>query len=178
MKLSLRDQNLLGINGLGRIGKLLLWNQIHLRHYQGIVINCGREIGNNLDDLIQVIETDSTYGSIHKFLHGIVGKKAEIKVIDASKPILEIDGIPVKILKQARDPKDVNWLEEGVKIVVDCTGSFLDPTTSADGSKPSLRGHLDSGALKVICSAPFKVKGSSKIPEDATIWISIPPSTT
>jgi hypothetical protein len=91
-----------------------LWNQIHLRHFDGIVINCGREVGKTLDDLIQVIETDSTYGSIHKFLHGYVGKATEIKVLDADKPILEIDGIPVKILRTARDPKDINWLNEGV----------------------------------------------------------------
>ena len=127
MNLSLRNKNLLGINGLGRIGKLLLWNQIHLRHFEGIVVNCGRDVGKTLDDLIQVIETDSTYGSIHKFLHGVVGGKAEIKVLDKDKPILEIDGIPVKILRTARDPKDINWLNEGVKVVVDCTGNFLAP---------------------------------------------------
>ncbi|MDD2331890.1 MAG: glyceraldehyde 3-phosphate dehydrogenase NAD-binding domain-containing protein [Candidatus Cloacimonetes bacterium] len=171
MKLSLLSKNLLGINGLGRIGKLLLWNQIHLRYFDGIVINCGREIGKDLDDLIQVIETDSTYGSLHKFLFGMVGKKAEIRVLDAEKPILEIEGIPIKILRNARDPKDVNWLNEGVKIVVDCTGSFLDPAQATEGGKPCLRGHLDSGALKVICSAPFKLKGTTQMPEDAKTMI-------
>ncbi|MDI3504167.1 MAG: hypothetical protein PWP64_1103 [Candidatus Cloacimonadota bacterium] len=171
MNLSLRNKNLLGINGLGRIGKLLLWNQIHLRHFDGIVVNCGREVGNDLDDLIQVIETDSTYGSIHKFLYGIVGKQAEIKVLDANKPILEIEGIPVKILKTARDPKDINWLNEGVKIVVDCTGSFVDPSLNSESGKPCLRGHLDSGAFKVICSAPFKLKGTTQIPDDSKTMI-------
>ncbi len=171
MNLSLRNKNLLGINGLGRIGKLLLWNQIHLRHYDGIVVNCGREVGKKLDDLIQVIETDSTYGSIHKFLYGMVGKKAEIKILDASKPIIEIEGIPVKILRKARDPKDINWLNEGVKIVVDCTGQFQDPTLPSEGGKPCLRGHLDSGALKVVCSAPFKIKGNSPSPADSKTMI-------
>lgn len=158
MNLSLRSKKLLGINGLGRIGKLLLWNQLHLRHYEGFVVNCGREVGKDLDDLIQVIETDSTYGSLHKFLYGMVGRKAEIKILDKDKPLLEIEGIPVKILRQARDPKDINWLNEGVRIVVDCTGNFLDPTLSPESGKPCLRGHLEAGALKVICSAPFKVK--------------------
>jgi len=82
MNIQPKGKKLLGINGLGRIGKLLLWNQIHLRHFDGIVINFGREVGKSLDDLIQVMEMDSTYGSIHKFLYGIVGKKAEIKVIE------------------------------------------------------------------------------------------------
>ena len=78
MNLNLQNKKLLGINGLGRIGKLLLWNQIHLRNFEGIIVNCGREVGKTMDDLIQVIETDSTYGNLHKFLFGCVGRKAEI----------------------------------------------------------------------------------------------------
>ena len=74
MNLDLKNKKLLGINGLGRIGKLLLWNQIHLRNFDGIVINFGREVGKKLDDFIQVIESDSTYGSIHKFLFGMVAE--------------------------------------------------------------------------------------------------------
>lgn len=163
MNLDLRNKKLLGINGLGRIGKLLLWNQIHLHHFDGIIVNCGREIGTTLDDLLQVIETDSTYGSIHKFLFGMVGRKAEIKVIDAEQPMLEIEGVPIKILRKARDPKDLNWLNEGVRIVVDCTGNFVDPTLTPEAGKPCLRGHLDAGALKVITSAPFKSKSGIKI---------------
>lgn len=171
MNLSLRNKNLLGINGLGRIGKLVLWNQIHLKQFEGIVVNCGRDVGKELDDLLQVIETDSTYGSIHKFLRGMIGGKVEIKVLDKDKPLLEIDGVPVKILRHARDPKDINWLNEGVKIVVDCTGNFLDPTMASEGGKPCLRGHLDAGALKVICSAPFKTKGTAQTPSDAKTMI-------
>lgn len=171
MNLSLRSKRLLGINGLGRIGKLLLWNQIHLRHFEGIIVNCGREIGKDLDDLIQVIETDSTYGSLHKFLFGMVGRKAEIKILDKDTPILEIEGMPVKILRTARDPKDINWLNEGVRVVVDCTGNFLDPTVTVESGKSCLRGHLEAGALKVICSAPFKVKSGINNATDAKTMI-------
>jgi len=160
MNSQLKGKRLLGINGVGRIGKLLLWNQIHLRHFDGIVINFGREVGKSLDDLIQVLEMDSTYGSIHKFLFGVVGRKAEIKVIDPEKPVLEIEGMPITILRKARDPKDINWLEEGVRIVVDCTGNFLDPNITPEKGVPCLRGHLAAGALKVICSAPFKSKAA------------------
>lgn len=158
MNLDMRNQKLLGINGLGRIGKLLLWNQIHLRHFDGIIVNCGREVGKTLDDLLQVIENDSTYGNIHKFLFGMVGRQAEIKVLDPDKPLFTIEGIPVKVLRTARDPKDINWLNEGVRIVVDCTGSFVDPNATPEQGKPCLRGHLEAGALKVVCSAPFKSK--------------------
>ncbi len=167
MNLGLRNQKLLGINGLGRIGKLLLWNQIHLRHFDGIIVNCGREVGKELDDLLQVIETDSTYGSLHKFLKGVVGGKAEIKVLDPGKPLLEIEGMPVKILRSARDPKDINWLNEGVRVVVDCTGNFLDPSVAPESGKPCLRGHLEAGALKVVCSAPFKLKSGGNPVRDA-----------
>ena len=171
MNPSLRNKKLLGINSLGRIGKLLLWNQVNLKDFDGIVVNCGREVGTSFDDLIQTIENDSSYGSIHKFLYGMVGKKAEVKVIDKDKQILSIDGMPIKVLRTARDPKDINWLNEGVKIVVDCTGGFLDPTLPTEAGKPCLRGHLDSGALKVIASAPFKIKSGAPIPEDATTMI-------
>lgn len=172
MQLKTGNKKLLGINGLGRIGKLLLWNQIHLRHYGGFVVNCGREVGKDLDDLIQVIETDSTYGSLHRFLFGLVGRKAEIKVLDASQPVLEIEGLPVKILRQARDPRDINWLEEGVRVVVDCTGNFVDPVLRPEVGKPCLRGHLEAGALKVVCSAPFKSKASAtEKPADAATMI-------
>ena len=158
MNLNLQNKKLLGINGLGRIGKLLLWNQIHLRNFEGIIVNCGREVGKTMDDLIQVIETDSTYGNLHKFLFGCVGRKAEIKILDPTQQLLEIEGIPVKILRTARDPKDINWQAEGVRIVADCTGNFVDPNLMPDGGKPCLRGHLAAGAVKVITSAPFKSK--------------------
>ena len=114
MNPSLRNKKLLGINSLGRIGKLLLWNQVNLKDFDGIVVNCGREVGTSFDDLIQTIENDSSYGSIHKFLYGMVGKKAEVKVIDKAKQILSIDGMPIKVLRTARDPKDINWLNEEI----------------------------------------------------------------
>jgi len=41
----------------------------------------------------------------------------------------------------------------------------------SEAGKPCLRGHLDAGALKVICSAPFKIKGTSQTPSDAKTMI-------
>lgn len=166
------NRNLLGINGMGRIGKLLLWNQISLRNFDGLIINMGRSVGKSLDNLIQVIENDSTYGNLSKFLYGYRGKKAEIRIVDAEKQIIEIEGIMVKILRQARDPKEINWLAEGVSIVVECSGAFTDPVVTPNSSKPCLRGHLESGALKVILSAPFKIKDvAQNMPQDATTMI-------
>lgn len=172
MSTMLQNKRLLGINGIGRIGKLTLWNHINLKHFDGIVINAGREIGKKLEDCLHYLTTDTTYGSLERFLYGLSGNGIDPKILDREEKIFEIDGIPVKILTKARNPKDIEWHKEGVRIVVDCTGVFVDPTVPADHPKGSLRGHLEAGAEKVILSAPFKIKDkSSKMPEDAGLFV-------
>lgn len=172
MTSSVKGKRLLGINGLGRIGKLTLWNYLYRRHFDGIVINMGREVGKSVDDLVQVIETDSTYGPLGNFLYGYT-RKPEIKVLDASvNVLLDIDGMMVKVLREARNPKDIGWRREGVRLVIDTTGQFSDPTQPADLKSGSLRGHLEGGAEKVINSSPFKIKDKSlKMPDDSACLI-------
>ncbi len=172
MTASVKSKRLLGINGLGRIGKLALWNYLHRKHFDGLVINMGREVGKSIDDLIHVIENDSTYGSLGRFLYGYA-RKPEIQVLDASTNVLlDIDGMMVKVLREARNPKDIAWRREGVRLVIDTTGQFTDPTQPADFKSGSLRGHLEGGAEKVINSAPFKIKDKSlKSPDDSTCLI-------
>ena len=172
MNASVNSKRLLGINGLGRIGKLTLWNFLYQRHFDGIVVNMGREVGQSTDDLLQVIETDSTYGSLGKFLYGH-SRKCEVKVLDeGTNLLLDIDGMMVKILREARNPKDISWRKEGIRLVIDTTGQFLDPTAPADARNGSLRGHLEGGAEKVIASAPFKIKDKSlSSPDDSTCLI-------
>ena len=172
MTASVKNKRLLGINGLGRIGKLTLWNYLYRKHFDGLVINMGREVGKSVDDLVQVIETDSTYGTLGKFLYGYT-RNPEIKVLDASTNVLlDIDGVMVKVLREARNPKDINWRREGVRLVIDTTGQFTDPASPADFKGGSLRGHLEGGAEKVINSAPFKIRDKSlKMPSDSTCLI-------
>ncbi len=158
MNISVSEKKLLGINGLGRIGKLTLWYHLMSRHFDGVVINVGREVGKSLDDLVHTIGSDSTYGPLGRFLYGHSGKECNISIVDAEMGLLDIDGMPVKVLRNERNPKNINWLQENVRIVVDCTGRFLDPTVSADDPKGSLMGHLTAGAQRVIASAPFKIK--------------------
>jgi len=43
METEIKNKNFLGINSLGRIGKLSLWNHLVTRHFDGIVINIGRK---------------------------------------------------------------------------------------------------------------------------------------
>ena len=46
----------LGINGLGRIGKLSLWHHVSRKHFPEIIVNIGREVGRDLFDLAAAIE--------------------------------------------------------------------------------------------------------------------------
>jgi glyceraldehyde 3-phosphate dehydrogenase len=158
MDIRLKEKRLLGINGLGRIGKLTLWYHLISRHFDGMVINVGREVGKSLNDLIHAMTSDTTYGSLSHFMFGFSGKACVVNVIDEEQGLLEIDGMPVKVMRNERNPRNINWLAEGVNVVVDCTGVFLDPTVPADAANGSLLGHLSAGARKVIASAPFKIK--------------------
>lgn len=157
----------LGINGLGRIGKLTLWHHVARKYFKEIVVNVGREVGTSFSDIANYIEKDSTYGWLPVYLYGYKGKRV-IENLDEKEGTMYIDGVKVKILRESRNPKDIKWREEGVKLVVDCSGKFRDPNIDPDDPKGSVRGHLVAGAEKVIVSAPFKIKDKEKgIPEDA-----------
>jgi glyceraldehyde 3-phosphate dehydrogenase (phosphorylating) len=162
---------ILGINGLGRIGKLSLWHHIGRKYFKEIVVNQGREIGMGMNAVAQTIEKDSTYGLMHTFLYGI-NSPSLIKISDEKQGKLLIDGIPVTVLRKARNPKDIPWRDYGVEVVAECTGQFLDPTASPDGEKGSIRGHHLAGARVVINSAAFKIKNKAlAMPDDAVTLI-------
>ncbi len=168
----IKGKNYLGINSLGRIGKLMVWNQLVNRNFDGVVVNLGREVGKKPEDMICALESDTTYGRLEHFLYGHTGKKITFKLVDAENFVFDIDGMYVKILTKERNPKNIPWAKEGVQIVVDCTGQFLDPTTDVDSGRGSLRGHLMGGAKKVVASAPFKIKDSSKkMPDDSLMMV-------
>lgn len=161
----------LGINSLGRIGKLTLWHHVGRKYFKEIVLNFGREVGSGLDTIAGVIEKDATYGLLHRFLYG---NKAErlIQIEDEKKGRLRIDGIPVTVLREARNPADIPWRDYGVDLVADCTGKFADPTVSPDDKKGALRGHLQGGARVVINSSAFKIKNKAlSMPDDAVTLI-------
>jgi glyceraldehyde 3-phosphate dehydrogenase len=60
----------IGINGLGRIGKLSVWHHVGRRYFSEIVVNIGRQAGTSLADIAHYLERDSSYGALHAFLHG------------------------------------------------------------------------------------------------------------
>jgi glyceraldehyde 3-phosphate dehydrogenase len=161
----------LGINGFGRIGKLTLWYQVGGKQFDHIVLNIGREVGKGLEDIAHYISTDSTYGTLSRFLHGFAGKPC-IRIADREKNELSIDGTRVTILTRDRNPRDIDWAAHGVQIVVDTTGKFVDPAVPADDPKGSARGHLEGGARLVLTSAPFKIKDkNARVPDDSVMLI-------
>jgi glyceraldehyde 3-phosphate dehydrogenase len=164
-------QPVLGINSLGRIGKLTLWHHISRKYFKEIVVNLGREAGTGMDAIAQAIEKDTTYGLLHRFLYGIKSERL-IQITDEKKGKMLIDGIPVTVLRESRNPADVAWRQYGVDIVVECTGKFKDPTVASDNKSGSIRGHLHGGAKVVINSSPFKIKNKAlSTPDDAVTMI-------
>jgi glyceraldehyde 3-phosphate dehydrogenase len=156
----------LGINGLGRIGKLTLWNHLSRKYFKEIVVNIGRDVGTSLNDVAQYIVRDSTYGSLPMYLYGC-GSGDIIGDVDETKGSMTIDGIRVTILRKSRNPKELDWKHHNIDLVVDTTGQFPDPALSSDEPKGALRGHLEAGAKRVIVSAPFKVKDKTRpLPDD------------
>jgi glyceraldehyde-3-phosphate dehydrogenase type I len=119
-----------GINGLGRIGRLVL------RHY---MTNPSKDVeiiaANDLtpiDDLAYLIRFDSVHG------------KVPYNVIFGSDSI-QLDAKKIMILHET-DPAKLPWKKLGVDIVLECTGLFR---RRQDAAK-----HLTAGASKVIISAP------------------------
>jgi glyceraldehyde 3-phosphate dehydrogenase len=161
----------LGLNGLGRIGKLSLWHHVSRKHFSEIVVNTGRQVGSGLKDLAAAIERDSTYGRLNVFLHGHTCGRV-IENLNEAEGTMVVNGMPVKILQESRNPAGIKWKENDVRLVVDTTGVFNDPTADADAPRGALRGHLEAGAEKVLLSAPFKIKAKGlEIPEDAVTTV-------
>jgi len=157
----------LGVNGFGRIGKLTVWHHIARKFFSEIIVNIGRQAGTSLADIAHYAERDSTYGWLHGFLYGY-SAKALITDLDEKNGTMMIDGIRVTFLRSERNPADIGWRDHDVSLVVDTTGRFLDPTLEPEHAGGALRGHLESGAEKVIVSAPFKIKDKGRpMPGDA-----------
>ena len=161
----------LGINGFGRIGKLTLWHHVSRKYFRELVVNIGREVGGSLEDIAHYVERDSTYGSLHGFLYGNQGKPV-VGGLDEQAGTMTVDDIRVTFLRSHRNPADIGWDGQGVRLVLDTTGQFLDPTLPPDHPKGSLRGHLESGAEKAIVSAPFKIRAKGiPMPADSVTTV-------
>ena len=118
----------IGINGFGRIGRLVFRSAINNDDFNIISINDLLDI-NHLAYLLK-------YDSVHGTFDGSV---------EVSDGKLIINGKTIKITAE-RDPNNIDWSGMNVDVVAECTGIF----TSVE--KASY--HLNSGAKKVVISAP------------------------
>ena len=118
----------LGINGFGRIGRMVLRASLQNDNVEVVAINDLLDV----DHLAYLLKYDSVHGTC----------SASVEIKDGQ---LVIDGKTVRITAE-RDPQKLNWDEVGAEIVAECTGIF---TTL---EKAQL--HIDGGAKKVVISAP------------------------
>jgi glyceraldehyde 3-phosphate dehydrogenase len=121
------------INGLGRIGKMVLWHYVTSKpeNVDIVVANGG---SGTPEDLAYMLKFDSVHG---KF-------PVSVEYTDNS---LIIDGKEIKVVSE-RDPEKLPWAEMGVDIVIEATGKFTKRDAAAK--------HLKAGAKKVVITAPGK----------------------
>jgi glyceraldehyde 3-phosphate dehydrogenase len=122
----------IAINGFGRIGRNVL-RAVYESDDSGIEIVALNDLTDN-DMLGHLLKYDS--------VHGIFPGK--VTVSDGG---LDVDGHFMDVFSE-RDPANLAWGDMGVDIVVESTGFFTGRDQAAK--------HLDSGAKKVIISAPGK----------------------
>ena len=120
----------IGINGFGRIGRLVFRAASKNKNIQVVGIN----------DLIDtnymsyMLKYDTTHGKFDGSV-SVNGKN------------LEVNGKKIRVTNE-KDPSKLNWSEVEAEYVIESTGLFL--------TKDSAKGHIKSGAKKVIMSAPSK----------------------
>ena len=128
----------IGINGFGRIGRMVL-RSLH----DDAASNVEVALINDLTDAETL-----AYLTQHDSVHGRFS--GQVRVSDkAGVPAIWVDGKSITITAE-KDPAKIPWRDAGVEIVLECTGKFTD----ADKA----RAHLDGGAKKVLISAPTKGK--------------------
>lgn len=119
----------IGINGFGRIGRLVLRRLLEVKSSTDVVAI------NDLTSpkvLAYLLKYDSNYGPFPW-------------TVDFTDDALIVDGKKIAVYAE-KDAKNIPWAAAGAETVVECTGFY----TSAEKSQA----HLDAGAKKVLISAP------------------------
>jgi glyceraldehyde 3-phosphate dehydrogenase len=130
-----------GINGFGRIGRLV-FKTIAERHPDTLEVVAVNDLFDAKQNA-QLLKYDSTYG---------IWKK-NVEVIDND---IVVDGKHIKVFAE-KDPANLKWKDLGVDIVVESTGIFTDAIGDPAKGKAGANVHiLKGGAKKVIITAPAK----------------------
>lgn len=121
-----------GINGFGRIGRMVLRiaSQNKFQNFEVVAINAR----SDAHTLAHLFTYDSSYGKFN----------GDVEVADDS---IIINGKEIAVLQQS-EPQKLPWEELGVDIVIESTGKF---TQREEAQK-----HIQAGAKKVIITAPGK----------------------
>ncbi|MFC2147964.1 type I glyceraldehyde-3-phosphate dehydrogenase [Bacteroidota bacterium] len=120
----------IGINGFGRIGRLVFRESVKRDNVEVVAINDLLDV----EHLAYLLEYDSVHGRFD----------GSVAVKDGN---LIVNGKTVRITGE-RDPKILKWDEVGAEYVAECTGIFTTLETA--------QYHIDGGAKKVVISAPSK----------------------
>lgn len=118
-----------GINGFGRIGRLVLRASMKNEFVKVVAIN---DPFIDLDYMVYMFKYDSTHGRFDGTVENVNGK-------------LVINGNEISVHGE-RDPSNIPWGSDGAEYVVESTGVF----TTIDKASA----HLKGGAKKVVISAP------------------------
>ncbi|MGW8315971.1 MAG: type I glyceraldehyde-3-phosphate dehydrogenase [Bacteroidales bacterium] len=119
-----------GINGFGRIGRLVFRVAADMPDVDVVGINDLIDV----DYIAYMLKYDSTHGRF----------KGTVDVQDGH---LVVNGSKIRVTSE-KNPADLKWSEVGAEYVVESTGLFL--------TKEKAQGHIAAGAKKVIMSAPSK----------------------
>ncbi|WP_299366991.1 type I glyceraldehyde-3-phosphate dehydrogenase [Winogradskyella sp.] len=120
----------LGINGFGRIGRIVFRATVKRPDVDVVAINDLLDV----EHLAYLLKYDSVHGRFD----------GTVEVKDGH---LVVDGKTIRVTAE-RDPKNLKWDEVGTDVVAECTGIFTTLETA--------QYHIDAGAKKVAISAPSK----------------------
>ncbi len=119
-----------GINGFGRIGRLVFRRMVELGGFDVALINDITD-ARTLAHLLK-------YDSVHKKFN---------REISATEKAICVDGKEIRVLAE-KDPSRLPWRELAVDVVIESTGKFT--------NKEKLQQHIAAGAKKVVLTAPPK----------------------
>lgn len=135
-----------GINGMGRIGRLALRAAMGAAERQ----NDDPRAGNQLE----VVHLNELKGgaaaTAHLLAFDSVQGKWRADIAAEGEHAIRVDGQRMSFSAHGT-AAEIPWGDLGVDLVLECTGKFLTPET--------IQGHLDRGAKRVIVAAPVKVGG-------------------